>query len=128
MKIHKIIPSAFKGTKQKEYDNKRKRLYLSFNNIDLNTVKKASLKFKKKPALFVKEMILSQIHQKRFLSSNIEEKLSEACIQIRKIGGNVNQLAKIANETKSIDNDDFKSLSNILKVLEKYIFTTVIKP
>ena len=127
IKIHKIIPSAFKGTKQKEYDKERKRLSLSLLPSEINQIKKASVKARKKPAVLVKDVILSQIKQENFLSEDIEKKLSEACLLLRKIGANINQISKRINIDQKAEKEDFQQALSFIRKLENEMIFKVIR-
>ena len=126
--IDKTLSSLFSNLdSKKRYDKKRKRIFLTLDKKELSEIKKASLLSKKKVAVFVKDLVLSQIKNERFLSSDLEKSLNETCIQIRKIGNNLNQISKKINTEGKIEKNEIDLALSLVFNLENLLLSKVLK-
>jgi len=113
---------------RKEYRKKTTEIKMTFTNLEDKKFTKVADKFKKKKSTLGKEIILNFLNNKNTVSTDTEKELQETIIQIRKIGANINQLAKLANQQRLSDYKvAFNNGLNLLVELEKVITKTVNK-
>ena len=126
--IDKILNTNFaKVDSKRKYDKTRKRVLLTLNEQELQEIKEASEKAKMKPSVFVKELTLCQIHQNRFLSKDLESQLNEACLHLKRIGSNINQISRKINTEGIAEKEEVKQALSLINSLENFLISKVTK-
>lgn len=82
-------------------------------------VKKAK-KAGRNPTVFLKELALLSLHQqdKFIVPADLEKRLGQLILETRKLGTNINQIAKLGNRFKSTQESDLESVRQMIFHLE----------
>lgn len=124
--IDKILNTNFaQADSKRKYEKTRKRVHLTLNKEELEEIKEASEKAKMRPSVFVKELILCQIHQNRFLSKDLESQLNETCLHLRRIGSNINQISKKVNTEGIAEKKEIEQALSLINSLENLLISKV---
>ena len=76
----------------------RSQILLTFKKSELKNLDKFCQHYKKKRATLIKEIVLTYLNNENLLTDEAAENLQGVIIQLRKIGTNINQLTKLANQ------------------------------
>lgn len=131
--ILKDFKKGYRKFYLKEYrkrPGRRKRIQLTLSDEEFKLLESFAKKYKKKKSTLSKEIIIKHIKQEKILTADIENKLQEAIIQLRKIGNNINQLTKLANQNSLNDPIQKKCFNEALIHLSKIedeIINSIIK-
>ena len=106
------------GKWQAKYDQKRLKKQVSFNQQEQELFMKM---FGEEPnSPLIKEILFSSTVTKKVI--NIDESLNEKNFQLKKIGGNLNQIAWHLNANKSFMNrEEVDSILEILHEIKSFI-------
>lgn len=84
---------------QKDYYKRNKRINLTVNEIDWETICELSDNENKLPSAFVKEIVICRLKNEYYLQEDIKTRFSEFVRSIRGIANNINQIAHNTNIT-----------------------------
>ncbi len=113
-----------KKNQRKEYQKKyhqnywlyNKRIQITFSNSEFHRIQKSAKKHKKKVGQFLKQCVFAYL-EKTFIPQN-EEKIHSIELAIRKIGNNVNQIARNSNKFGLLRAFESKRVVKLLNSLE----------
>ena len=101
---------------KREYNQKNKRLKLTFTNKEYDEILLAAEDCKKPVARYVKECFYAYIHSEYLVPDDTQiEKLGGL---LRQIGNNVNQIARWANENRYVQSESVQYLYQQLKMIK----------
>lgn len=110
---------------QKQYRTDNKKLEIVLSQAQYQKLKAAAHKHKMKVASFARRAIFSKLEETYIVPD--EETIHELQQAIRRVGNNVNQLAKAAHQ-RGINPDDIKACYRLLEELERDVSTTLRNP
>ncbi len=108
----------------------RKRINLTLTQKEFNLLDFFSRRYNNKKSTIAKEIILKYLRNEKFLNDDIEDKLQETIIQLRKIGNNINQLTKLSHQYpigSATHTRCFEQALNYLATIEKKIINSIVK-
>ena len=103
----------------KEYFKDKKRKELIFTKNEYSFLQKSAKQHNTKVGSFAKKCVFSYLEKRYIVPDN--DILNELQIIIRKIGNNINQIAKYANSTRTLGIFNAKKIHNKLEFLEDEI-------
>lgn len=113
---------------QEEYKHVKKFLKITFTRDESNDFSRYAKKFGKKKSVLAKEILLNSVYGKNTITTETDEKLQNTIIQMRKIGTNINQMAKLANQNDmGVYEETFNRALQSLGQLEEKVFDFVKK-
>lgn len=112
----------------REYSKRNHRKSIFLNTKEVRFLEKEAKKHKKRFSNFLKEIILNYCHQRHRYIVPDEEQLQEVCLEIRRIGNNINQIARYTNHFRALSLFDAQKVRKDLKELEEFIYHTLKLP
>ena len=121
MKKDKDKKSNDRTEYEAEYYQTNKRVRLTFPNSDYAIIEEIATKQGLSVASFIRLATISQAKNLYLFPKELEDKMKETVFNIRKIGNNINQIAKYSNEQRHTNPEMIESLLVYLKDLEEEI-------
>ncbi|KAA3597466.1 MAG: plasmid mobilization relaxosome protein MobC [Calditrichaeota bacterium] len=113
---NKIQRKEYQKKYHQNYWSKNKRIQITFSNSEFKRIQKSAKKHKMKVGQFLKQCIFAYL-EKSFIPEN-EEKIHTIELSIRKIGNNVNQIARNSNRFGLLRVLEVQRLHRLLNSLE----------
>ena len=102
--------------RQHNQDRKKRRIYVTFNPQQFKIIEQAAKDHKIKKTTFTRQAVMAYIENSKIIPIDLSKKTEKLTIEIRRIGGNVNQIAKKVNMSKQVGRQlDSEQLINNLK-------------
>ena len=103
---------------RKKYNQglKKRRIDVTFNPQQFKKIEQAAKDHKIKKTTFTRQAVMAYIENSKIIPIDLSKKTEKLTIEIRRIGGNVNQIAKKVNMSKQVGRQlDSEQLINNLK-------------
>ncbi|KAA3595847.1 MAG: plasmid mobilization relaxosome protein MobC [Calditrichaeota bacterium] len=113
---NKIHRKEYQKDYHKNYWSKKTRFQLTFSNSENLRIQKSAKRHKLKTGKFLKKCVFAYL-DKILIPSN-ESKMQSIELAIRKVGNNVNQIARNSNKLKTLGVFNAKKVSVLLNSLE----------
>lgn len=117
---------AYQKKYQELYGHKRIRKTISLNEQEDTQLKKAAQQHNMKLNDFMKQAIFGYLNQVYVIPN--EEQVQETIIQLRKIGTNINQIARHINSYQAVEQEQINLLYTLLQGMERSIESNLCKP
>ena len=113
------VAANVRASKQR-YASRVVRLKVTLSAEEAALLTRLGKKVGRKPTALLKELSMSSLHQqdKYIVPADLEERLSQLILEIRRLGTNTNQIAKVHNKFPSLK---VKKLVNDLKETRQII-------
>ena len=110
-----------------EYNKNNEQVRITFPNSDYTIIEEIATKQGLSVASFIRLATISQAKNLHLFPKELEDKMKETVFNIRKIGNNINQIAKYSNEQRHTNPEMIESLLVYLKDLEEEIKSISLK-
>lgn len=117
---------AYQKKYQELYGHKRIRKTISLNEGEDTQLKKAAQKHNMKLNDFMKQAIFGYLNQVYVVPN--EEQVQQTIIQLRKVGTNINQIARHINSHQAIEREQIDLLCTLLQQMETSIESHLCTP
>lgn len=117
---------AYQKKYQELYGHKRIRKTISLNESEDTELKKAAQKHNMKLNDFMKQAIFGYLNQVYVVPN--EEQVQETIIQLRKVGTNINQIARQVNRHRTTEKGQLNLIYTLLQQMEISIESNLCTP